>query len=249
MRLMNNPIRVMITDDDPIMRASYRQLIDAQEDMLTVAEAASGLDAFHTALEVRPDVLLMDLHMPSMDGVEATRRICARNSEIRILVVTIFDQPEDVEAALVAGAAGFIVKNGPLTDLLRAIRVLHAGGGMLSPEVTTGIIERMRNGGHHAHMREIDNALGPLIRLTERESEMLQLIAHGKSNSEIASELYLAQSSVKTYVSRLRAKLGARSRSELVTLYYESVRISSAEKHTQRKFAIFGDEASWRSAR
>ncbi|WEO78729.1 response regulator transcription factor [Cryobacterium sp. SO2] len=239
----------MITDDDPIMRDSYRQLIDMQDDMHIVAEAASGLEAFHTALEVKPDVLLMDLHMPGMDGVEATRRICARTSEIRILVVTIFDQPEDVEAAVVAGAAGFIVKNGPLTDLLRAIRVIHAGGGMLSPEVTSGIIERMRTGGHDAQVREIDTASGPLVRMTERESEMLQLIAQGKSNSEIASELYLAQSSVKTYVSRLRAKLGARTRSELVTLYYEGVRHAPEEKHEQRKFAIFGDRASWRSAR
>jgi DNA-binding NarL/FixJ family response regulator len=243
---MTSPIRVMITDDDSVMRDSYRQLIDMQEDMTAVAEAASGLEAMHMALEVKPDVLLMDLHMPSMDGVEATRRICARNSQIRVLVVTIFDQPEDVEAAVLAGAAGFIVKNGPLTDLLRAIRVLHAGGGMLSPEVTTGIIERMRNGGSPVPVREIENTIGPLIRMTERESEMLQLIAQGKSNSEIAAELYLALSSVKTYVSRLRAKLGARTRSELVTLYYESIRIAPAEKPQQRKFAIFGDRLSWR---
>lgn len=243
---MASPIKVMITDDDSVMRDSYRQLIEMQEDMTVVAEATSGLEAMHLALEVKPDVLLMDLHMPSMDGVEATRRICARDSKIRVLVVTIFDQPEDVEAAVIAGAAGFIVKNGPLTDLLRAIRVLHAGGGMLSPEVTTGIIERMRNGASSAPVREIENAIGPLIRMTERESEMLQLIAQGKSNSEIAAELYLAQSSVKTYVSRLRAKLGARTRSELVTLYYESVRIAPAEKQKQRKFAIFGDRLSWR---
>ena len=233
----------MITDDDSLTRNSYRELIDAQSDMRVVGEASSGLDAYQKAVVLKPDVLLMDLHMPSMDGVAATRRIVGRLPEIRVLVVTIFDQPEDVEAAISAGAAGFIVKNGPIRDFLRAIRLIHAGHGVLAPEVTSGVIDRLRDTSQDPAVREVEVGLTAPIKITQREADVFQLIAMGKTNSEIADELYLSPTSVKTYVSRLRSKLKARTRAELVTLYYVNSQISAEPDSITQRVPAFGEKS------
>lgn len=244
---MSEPIKVMITEDDPLTRDSYRELIDSQSDMRVVGEVSSGLEAYQRVPILRPNVLLMDLHMPSMDGVEATRRILARVPDCRVLVVTIFDHPQDVEAAVLAGAAGFIVKNGPIRDFLHAIRLVHSGKGVLSPEVTGGVIDLVRGANQDPFVREVEAGLGAPTKITRRESDILQLIAMGRSNTEIAAELYLAPTSVKTYVSRLRTKLKARTRAELVTLYYVSSRISEESLSTERRVPVFGDRARRRN--
>lgn len=217
---MTPPISILIADDDEEVRAGYRELLSSQADMTVVAEASDGFAAFHIAGEVRPDLVIMDLNMPRMGGIEATRRITGRGVGVRVLVLTVFDQPEDVEAAIVAGASGFLLKNAPVQDVLRAIRAVHGGGGMLSPEVTTSLIDRVRDSVVGERAQGIEDELGPVVGVTEGEAELLRLIAHGRTNEEIAAELYLAMSSVKTYVSRLRKKLNARTRAELVALYY-----------------------------
>ncbi len=236
-------ITVMIVEDDPIVRGRYRDLIDAQPDMRTVALASNGAEACRNAPAAQPDVVIMDLHMPSMDGVEATRAISSQVPSARVLVVTVFDGPDDVQAAVRAGAAGFLLKNGPVRDLLRAVRLIQAGQGVLSPEVTGGVMDLVRGAHEEKALREVESDLGVPVRLTQRESEMLQLIAMGKSNEEIAGELFLAPASVKTYVSRLRAKLKARSRAELVTLYYVNSRIADGPSWRERRMPAFGARA------
>ncbi|WP_083565681.1 response regulator [Actinomyces glycerinitolerans] len=230
----------MIVDDDPVARSAYGKLIGAQDDMQVVGEAESGLDALRKLPGTRPNVVLMDLHMPAMDGVEATRKMVAKAPDVRVLVVTIFDQPEDVEAAVAAGASGFVIKNSPVRDLLRAVRLVGSGQGVLSPEVTGGVLDMLRGSAQDSTVKEIETGLGVPVSLTQRESEVLRLIAMGKTNSEIADELFLAPTSVKTYVSRLRAKLKARSRAELVTLYYVNSAISDAPGDGRRQVPVFG---------
>lgn len=237
-------IDVMLVDDDPVIRDGYRRLITAQPDLRVVGEAGDGAEACRTAPAVLPDVLLMDLHMPSMDGVEAARRIAARAPSIKILVVTVIDHPEDVRAAVQAGAAGFVVKNGPLRELLRAIRLVHAGRGILSPEVTGGLMELVRGTARDPDRREFGNGRGETVRLTGRESETLRLVAEGGSNAEIAAELFLSPASVKTYVSRLLAKLGVRTRAELVSLYYAGHRAGGRSSSRARSAPSSGPPSS-----
>jgi DNA-binding NarL/FixJ family response regulator len=212
-------IRVLIADDQALLRGSFRVLVDLSGDCTTVAEAGNGVEAVGLAGRHRPDVVLMDVRMPLMDGIEATRRICAdpATAATRVLILTTFDLDEYVFGALRAGASGFLLKDTPPAELLTAIRVVAAGEGLLAPSVTRRLI------GEFAR-RPV--AAAPLHRrldgITGREREVLTLIARGSSNVEIAAQLSLSLATVKTHVSRLLAKLEVRDRAQLVIVAYET---------------------------
>ena len=208
--------KVLIADDQALLRGSFRLLIDLSGDLTTVAEAANGAEAVRAALEHRPDVVLMDIRMPTMNGIEATAHICAE-TDARVLMLTTFDLDEYVYAALRAGASGFLLKDTPPDDLLTAIRVVAAGDALLSPRVTQRLIT--------AFARSPDLVPLPadgLGAITEREREVLVLVARGLSNAEIATHLNLSLPTVKTHVGRLLTKLEVRDRAQLVIVAYES---------------------------
>jgi DNA-binding NarL/FixJ family response regulator len=210
-------IRVLIADDQELVSTGFRMILSAQEDIDVVGEAANGAEAVEQALRLRPDVVLMDIRMPRMDGIEATRRILAdsRSGSARVVVLTTFDADEYVYDALAAGASGFLLKDGPADDLLRAVRVAAAGESLLAPAVTTKVIERFaRRGNARA---------GPdLGELTPRELEVLKLLARGLSNAEIAERLVIGDATVKTHVARVLLKLDLRDRAQAVIAAYES---------------------------
>lgn len=218
-------IRVLIADDEARIRSSLRLLIEHEPGMVVVAEAAEGDQAIAMAGLHRPDVVLMDVQMPRRNGLEATKEICGEAGGPRVIVVTTFDLDEYVFEALRVGASGFLLKNSPPAEVVRAIRVVHEGDALLAPEVTRRLIDRFaaqsppspcRIGGpHDRHVAEVG-------RLTEREHETLVLIGQGLSNAEIAAKLFVTQTTVRTYVSRILSKLGARDRAQLVVIAYES---------------------------
>ena len=212
-------IRVLVADDQTLVRAGFRVLVDSAPDLEVVGEAGDGVEAVELARRELPDVVLMDIRMPRMDGLEATRRIVAldRAEGIRVLVLTTFDLDEYVYEALRAGASGFLLKDTPPADLLAAIRVVAAGDALLAPGVTRRLIAEFAR-------RPDPTQVAPaaLDALTDREREVLALVAHGLSNSEIAERLVVSSATSKTYVSRLLAKLGARDRAQLVAIAYES---------------------------
>jgi DNA-binding NarL/FixJ family response regulator len=211
-------IRVLIADDQALLRGSFRLLVDMTPDCTTVAEAGTGAEAVALTMKHRPDVVLMDVRMPDVDGIEATRRICAdpATAGTRVLILTTFDLDEYVYGALRAGASGFMLKDAPPTELLNGIRVVAAGDGLLAPSVTGRLI------GEFARRPEPARPLPRLNSVTEREREVLTLIARGLSNMEIAGRLHLSLATVKTHVGRLLAKLDARDRAQLVIVAYES---------------------------
>jgi DNA-binding NarL/FixJ family response regulator len=212
-------IRVVVADDQALVRAGFRLLVDSAADLEVVGEAADGAQAVELARQQRHDVVLMDIRMPTMDGLEATRRIVADEvlAEVRVLMLTTFDLDEYVYQALRVGASGFLLKDTPPGDLLAAIRVVAAGDALLGPGITRRLIAEFAR-------RPEPSAVTPavLATLTDREREVLGLIAHGLSNSEIAERLVVSQATSKTYVSRLLAKLGARDRAQLVAIAYET---------------------------
>jgi DNA-binding NarL/FixJ family response regulator len=214
---VNDPIRVLVVDDQALLRGSFRALLDNEPGFTVVGEAATGAEAVDLALALRPDVVLMDVRMPEMDGIDATRRICAETDEVRVLVLTMFDQDSYVYGALRAGAAGFLLKDTRPADLCHAIRVVAGGESLLAPAVTSRLI---------AEFVRRPEAAAPLAReldvLTNREREVLLLIARGLSNTEIGERLHLTQATVKTYVGRLLTKLDSRDRAQLVIVAYES---------------------------
>jgi DNA-binding NarL/FixJ family response regulator len=212
-------IRVLIADDQALIRGSFRVLVDLAADLTTVAEAGTGSEAVALAGRHHPDVVLMDVRMPEMDGIEATRRICGdpRTASTRVLILTTFDLDEYVYGALRAGASGFLLKDTPPTDLLTAIRVVAAGEALLAPTVTRRLIAEYARRPEPAPT--LPRELGGV---TDREREVLTLIAHGLSNAEIAGRLTLSVATVKTHVSRLLGKLGVRDRAQLVIVAYES---------------------------
>ncbi|MET7971135.1 response regulator transcription factor [Micromonospora sp. NPDC005305] len=212
-------VRVVIVDDQALVRAGFRMVLDSQPDLAVVGEAIDGADALRVLDRVEADVVVMDLRMPTMDGVEATKRICARPAERRprVLVLTTFDTEADAFAALRAGASGFLLKNVPPEDLLAAIRVVAEGDSVVAPSITRRLLDRFAG------------QLGPaptedprLAQLTEREREVLLLVAQGLSNAEIAARVHVAEATVKTHVGRILAKLQIRDRVQAVVLAYES---------------------------
>ncbi|MFE6866412.1 response regulator [Kitasatospora sp. NPDC057692] len=211
-------VRVLLADDQPLVRAALEMVITEAPDLEVVGEAATGAEAVRLAGELRPDVVVMDLRMPVLDGIEATRRVTAAPEAARVVVLTTFDEDENVHAALRAGASGFLVKDMALDDILGAIRVVAAGDALIAPSVTRRLIAefaaRPATAAPPADRR--------LTGITDREREILTLVGRGLSNTEIAAELVLSTATVKTYMSRLLTKLAARDRVHLVILAYES---------------------------
>ncbi|MER7849008.1 response regulator transcription factor [Kitasatospora sp. NPDC096077] len=211
-------IRVVLADDQPLVRAALEMVIAETADVEVVGEAGDGAEAVRLAAELRPDVVVMDIRMPGTDGIEATRRVTAAGGPTRVVVLTTFDEDEHVYAALRAGASGFLVKDMALDDILAAVRVVAAGEALIAPSVTRRLI------GAFAAQRPSSPA-PPADRLdviTDREREILTLVGRGLSNPEIAAELVLSIATVKTYMTRLLAKLDARDRVQLVILAYET---------------------------
>ncbi|MEW2142446.1 response regulator transcription factor [Micromonospora vinacea] len=212
-------IRVLIADDQALLRGSFRLLVDLSPDCTTVGEAGTGAEAVALTGQHRPDVVLMDVRMPEMDGIEATRRICAdpATADTRVIILTTFDLDEYVYGALRAGASGFLLKDTPPADLLTGIRVVAAGEGLLAPTVTRRLIDVFARQPEPTRPlpRQLDG-------VTDREREVLALIARGLSNAELAAHLNLSQATVKTHVGRLLTKLAVRDRAQLVIVAYET---------------------------
>ena len=209
--------RVLVVDDQALVRSGFRMILEAEADLEVVGEAVDGVDAVAEAERTRPDVVLMDIRMPRMDGIDATARIVRQTDGPRVLVLTTFDLDEYVFRGLRAGASGFLLKDMSPEDLVRAVRVVAAGDSLLSPSVTRRLIE--------AYVSTPDEHGPPprdLSVLTDREREVLELVGRGSSNAEIAERLFLSIATVKTHVNRVFAKLSLRDRAQAVVLAYES---------------------------
>ncbi|HEX3290038.1 MAG TPA: response regulator transcription factor [Gaiella sp.] len=208
-------IRVLVADDQSMVRAGFRMLLGGEEDIEVVAEASNGLEAVDKAARYDPTVVLMDIRMPELDGLEATRRILAADDGARVLILTTFDLDEYVYEALRAGASGFVLKDEPPEQLLAAIRTVAGGDALLSPAVTRRVIAQFTRIPRPTPPKELDE-------LSERERDVFRLIARGLSNGEIASELFISETTVKTHVTHILAKLGLRDRVQVVVLAYQS---------------------------
>jgi DNA-binding NarL/FixJ family response regulator len=211
-------IKVLLADDQALVRAGFRALLDAQADIEVVGEAADGAEAVRLAERTRPDIVLMDIRMPVLDGLEATRQIAAdaRLTDVRIIILTTFDLDEYVFEALRVGASGFLVKDTEPVDLLRGVRAVASGDGLLSPGVTRRLIEEF------ASRSRAPLAPMSLTALTDREREVMALVGAGLSNEDIATKLFVSPATAKTHVSRAMIKLGARDRAQLVVFAYEA---------------------------
>jgi DNA-binding NarL/FixJ family response regulator len=211
-------IRVVVADDQAMVRRGFRLLVDGEEDMQVVAEAGDGQEAVAAIERYGPDVALMDIRMPVLDGLEATRRIVASDAPTRILILTTFDLDEYVYGAVRAGASGFLIKDAPAESLLEAVRVVAAGEALLAPSVARRVIERFASLPSPA-----PELVDALERLTDREREVLRLVARGLSNAEIGKELYVSDHTAKTHVGHVLAKLGGlRDRIQAVIFAYEA---------------------------
>ena len=214
-------IRVVVVDDQALVRAGFRMILEAEADLDVVGEAGDGLEAVELVAQARPDVVLMDIRMPNLDGVEATARVVAGpadGSVPRVIILTTFDLDEYVFAALRAGASGFLLKDTPAETLVEAVRTVASGDALLAPSVTRRVIEQFAE-------RPPDPSRSPpldLGSLTSREHEVLVLMARGLSNAEIAAEIFVGETTVKTHVGRVLMKLGLRDRVQAVVLAYES---------------------------
>jgi DNA-binding NarL/FixJ family response regulator len=214
-------IRVVVADDQSLVRGAFTVLLSGEADIDVVGEASNGAEAVALAASARPDVILMDVRMPVMDGLEATRRITedATLASTRVLILTTFDLDEYVHEALRAGASGFLLKDAIPTDLLAAVRVIAAGDALIAPKITRRLIAEFARRPDPAVSQQAATALS---HLTEREREVLELVAKGMSNAEIAECLYVSHATVKTHVSRLLMKLEVRDRAQLVMVAYET---------------------------
>lgn len=223
---MPEPIRVVLVDDHAMMRAGFRMILDAEDGIEVVGEAGTGEAGVAAVASLRPDVVCMDVQMPDMDGLEATRRIVAdRDAATAVLIVTTFDRDDYLFSALSAGASGFLLKNAGPEELVGAIRVLAAGDALLAPEVTRRVIARFATGPvaepiEASSLRSFDRLKDrpPTLALTDREAEVLGLMTEALSNAEIAQRLYIGEATVKTHVSNVLQKLGARDRVHAVVL-------------------------------
>jgi DNA-binding NarL/FixJ family response regulator len=215
-------IKVLIADDQALVRTGFRKILESEPDLEVVGEAGDGGEAVEAGLLLRPDVVLMDIRMPRLDGLEATRRLAGKT---RVLVLTTFDVNEYVYEALRAGASGFLLKDAPADQLVTAIRVVAAGDALLAPSITRRLIEEFaRRPRSNAHPAE-------LAALSPRELDVLRLVARGLSNAEIAGELYVGDATVKTHVSHILQKLNLRDRVQAVVLAYESGLLQPGEIH------------------
>jgi DNA-binding NarL/FixJ family response regulator len=208
-------IRVLVTDDQSMVRAGFRMLLAGEPDIEVVAEASNGREAVEMAARFSPTVVLMDIRMPELDGLEATRRILGADDGARILILTTFDLDEYVYEALAAGASGFVLKDDPPEQLLAAIRTVAAGDALLSPTITKRVIKQFARMPPPAPPKEF-------YELTTREQEVFRLIANGLSNTEIAGELYISDTTVKTHITHILQKLNLRDRVQAVVLAYQS---------------------------
>ncbi|MBT2440759.1 response regulator transcription factor [Streptomyces sp. ISL-36] len=215
--MTGHPVRVLLADDQPLVRSGLRVLMAEHPDPEVVGEAATGAEAVQRVGEVGPDVVVMDIRMPVMDGIEATRLITAGAATTRVLVLATFDEDDYVYGALRAGASGFVVKDMALDDILAAIRVVAAGDALIAPGVTRRLIKDFVGRPGAAPER----VPRPVEGITEREREVLTLVGRGRSNTEIAADLFITVATAKSHVSRLLAKLGARDRVQLVITAYE----------------------------
>jgi DNA-binding NarL/FixJ family response regulator len=206
---------VLLADDQELVRAGFRMILDTQADIEVVGEASDGAEAVAATRRLLPQLVLMDIRMPNLDGLQATKRIVAAGSGSRVVILTTFDLDEYVYQALAAGASGFLLKNAPPEQLISAVRVVAAGDGLLAPQVTRRVIEQFAR----LPPPSATDALGTL---TERERGVLKLVARGLSNAEIATELFISDATVKSHVAHLLAKLQLRDRVQAVVLAYES---------------------------
>ena len=224
-------IRVIVADDQSMVRAGFRMLLGGEEDIEVVAEATNGLEAVDKAARFDPAVILMDIRMPELDGLQATRRILEADDAARILILTTFDLDEYVYEALRAGASGFVLKDDSPEQLIAAIRTVAAGEALLSPTITKRVIQKFTRLPRPAPPKELDD-------LSQRERDVLRLMARGLSNGEIAKELYIGETTVKTHVTHILQKLNLRDRVQVVVLAHET-----------RLFAADAQEASSRDER
>jgi DNA-binding NarL/FixJ family response regulator len=206
-------IRVVIADDQALVRGGLRAILDAQDDIEVVGEAGDGDEAVELVDELRPEVVVMDIRMPRLDGIEATRRLASRGVESRVLILTTFDLDEHVYEALRAGAAGFMLKDAPPQRLTGAVRTVAAGEALLAPEITRRLVER--------YSAEPAPDLSAFAPLTPRETDVVRLVARGLSNAEVGAELFLSEATVKTHLTSILRKVGLRDRTQLVVLAYE----------------------------
>jgi DNA-binding NarL/FixJ family response regulator len=212
-------IRVLVADDQALVRAGFVALLDAQDGIEVIAQAETGSDALAAARELRPDVVLMDIRMPEMDGLAATREIAADPAlaDVRVVVLTTFELDEYVFEAMCAGASGFLVKHTEPTELVRAVRVVADGDALLSPSVTRRLVSEFA-----ARAKQSGGPPTALADLTAREREVMALVAEGLTNAEIGERLFMSPATARTHVSRILTKLGARDRTQLVVVAYES---------------------------
>jgi len=217
-------VRVVLVDDEAMVRVGLRMVLTAEPDIEVVGEAADGGTAVGVVEQTAPDVVLMDVRMPEVDGIEGARRVLARSPDVKVVVLTTFDEDEYVEAALRAGVSGFLLKVAPPERLIEAVRTVAGGGGLLDPGVTRRVIESFA-AAPPLRTRRAER----LDALTERERDVLRLIGRGLSNGEIAAELYLGETTVKTHVSNVLAKLGLRDRVQAVVAAYETGHVRPGE--------------------
>lgn len=217
---MTEPIRVMLADDQALVRGGLRKIVDTEADMRVVSEAADGLDAVDAAARSKPDVAIVDIRMPRLDGIEATRRILAGPaSAARVLILTTFGLDDYVYEALRAGASGFMLKDSPPEDLVAGVRIVASGAALLDPAVTRSVIEEFAR---RSPSSPGAASPGPAEELTAREREVLDLLTRGRSNAEIAEDLVLTEATVKTHVAHVLMKLGVRDRVQAVIYAYEA---------------------------
>jgi DNA-binding NarL/FixJ family response regulator len=212
--------RILLVDDQPLLRTGFRMILSAEPDFAVVGEAGDGASAVEIARRLKPDVVLMDIRMPGMDGIQATRALAGPGvaEPLKVLILTTFGLDEYVVESLRAGASGFLLKDAPAEDLVEAIRIVAAGDALLAPSVTRRLLDRIASKLPPAH----ENVIPALSELTEREMEVLKLVARGLSNAEIAEKLIVSETTVKTHVSRILGKLDLRDRVQVVILAYET---------------------------